>query len=232
MHVHRDPRACSATGSAPPAVRNGRYPAPRRSARRPRAGTSASGSPTTAATARSAIRPAARCRRCRADWRRHAAGRSNCAGASTASASPSITRNSPGKCSPSSASAGMQRRSRSTATTSAPACNNARVSPPGPGPTSYTGCPARSPGTAAIRASNWPSNRKFWPSAFDAFSPCRAMTSRNGGRSRSHRRTARVPLRQPSRSPRSSRPARRHSGRRWRTRSRGRATCGRSAAPA
>ena len=51
-------------------------------------------------------------------------------------ASPAITRSRPPNSSPSSPNGARQRGSRSTAITFAPALNNARVSPPGPGPTS------------------------------------------------------------------------------------------------
>ena len=131
----------------------------------------------------------------------------------------------------SSASAGRQRRSRSTATTSAPAreqragqAARARARP------RRRARPRASPGTRAIRSSNCSSSRKFWPSALDALSPCRAITSRSGGRSRhavghaargaggghlqrgDHRARLGPVL-----------------CRRWRRRCRGRARCGRSA---
>ena len=53
--------------------------------------------------------------------------------------------------------------------------------PPGPGPTSITVTPARSPAARAMRAVRLRSRRKFWPSALTARRPWRAMTSRSGG---------------------------------------------------
>ena len=86
---------------------------------------------------RRASAAAARCRHCRAGWRRHGRRRRRSSRSSISSASPSTMLEPVAELlAASSASAGMQRRSRSTATTLAPASSSARVSPPGPGPTS------------------------------------------------------------------------------------------------
>ena len=160
------------------------------------------------------------------------------AAASIFIASPSITRNWPGKASLNSASAGMQRRSRSTAVTFAPARNSARVRPPGPGPTSNTGCPTSEPGTAAMRFNNCSSNRKFWPSALFAESPWRAITSRKGGRSGcavmcsfANRRAGFLRRMLPYGSRQSSNPGAQYFFRQWRRRCHGRAMSAQSADP-
>ena len=136
MHRHRDARGSSATARRPTAGRNARCPAWRRSARPLRAGTSRSATTTTAATARPASAAATQFRHCRAGWRRYARRRRPRRARRSRSASPRMIRSRPGNSASSSASAGMQRRSRSTATTLAPVSSNARVRPPGPGPTS------------------------------------------------------------------------------------------------
>src|SRR2546430_1901182 len=63
----------------------------------------------------------------------------------------------------------------------APLRSSARVSPPGPGPTSITVASLSSPAARAILAVRLRSSRKFWPSAFFACRPCRSITSRRGG---------------------------------------------------
>ena len=95
---------------------------------------------------RRASAAAARCRHCRAGWRRHARRRRPRRSRRSCSASPSIRRSWPGNSACSSASAGRQRRSRSTATTFAPASSRARVSPPGPGPDLVDGLPVERAG--------------------------------------------------------------------------------------
>ena len=89
----------------------------------------------------------------------------------------------------------------------------------------------RRPAMAAMRPSNWRSRMKFWPSAFDADSPWRAMISRSGSGRVAHRdggavRGARL---RPGGSPPPSRAGRRGPARQCRTRCHGRARCGRSA---
>jgi len=82
-----------------------------------------------------------------------------------------------------SAKASMARVSRSTAMTlRAPCVRSARVSPPGPGPTSTTVMPSSGPAARAIRPVRLRSSRKFWPSDFFADNPWRRITSRSGGR--------------------------------------------------
>src|SRR6056297_29016 len=76
----------------------------------------------------------------------------------------------------------MQRGSRSIAMTRfAPAASSARVSPPGPGPTSITVSSA--PAERAMRLVRLRSKRKFCPSAFFGARSKRWTTSRRGGRS-------------------------------------------------
>ena len=156
------------------------------------AGTSGSASSTTAARPRRrASAPARPCRHCRAGWRRHARRRRPALRSSIASASPSISSSLPGKRRRSSASGGRQRRSRSTAITSAPARAARGSGRRGRGRPHRRARPPSGPGMRAIRSSNCSSSRKFWPSAFDALRPWRAMTSRSGG-SVAHRASARA----------------------------------------
>src|SRR6185503_9653987 len=61
--------------------------------------------------------------------------------------------------------------------------SSARVSPPGPGPISIVVPAARFPAARAILAVRLRSSRKCWPRPCLAPRPCRAMTSRSGGRS-------------------------------------------------
>src|ERR1051326_5707053 len=97
-------------------------------------------------------------------------------------ASAGMTLSRPGYALSISSKGGMQRASRSTATTrSAPSSNSARVRPPGPGPTSYVVAFASGPAARAIRRVRFKSGRKFWPSNFRAAAPCVAMTSPSGG---------------------------------------------------
>src|SRR5690242_15974370 len=63
----------------------------------------------------------------------------------------------------------------------APLNSSARVSPPGPGPTSITVASPRSPAARAILPVRLRSSRKFCPSAFLACRPCRSITARKGG---------------------------------------------------
>ena len=135
---HRDPRASRATARRPTAVRKRRCPG--------------------AATIRSAtsfwnIRvsdrhhgghvaaepsaAAARCRHCRAGWRRRARRRRPSSRSSILQRVAFDDRQPVAELRLQARRApAMQRRSRSTATTVAPASSRARVSPPGPGPTS------------------------------------------------------------------------------------------------
>ena len=107
-----------------------------------------------------------------------------CASGSMSNASPSITCNCPGYRAAISASAGKQRPSFSIANTRrAPSDNNPRVKPPGPGPTSSTSHPDRSPAWRAIFAVRFKSNKKFCPKDLRALNPWSEITARKGGRS-------------------------------------------------
>ena len=188
--------------------------------------------------------PARRCRHCRAGSRRHARRRP-----------PPRRHRSPSRR-PRSRAACLRRRPKARRVPagnadralprrrSAPARSSARVKPARAGSDLVYPLHRRaSPATRAMRSSNCGSSRKFWPSALEAASPCRAITSRSGGRSarrvtpgsRSGSRTARAALgafSRPCGSRRWWRPAPRDPCRRSRRRCRDRARRERSAAPA
>ena len=172
----------TSTAPAPTAGRRRRCRARRRCARPPPAGTSASAAPT--APPGAASRPAAAMATlygrlatiCRGGGTRRAR--------SSASASAATTRSrgrlgAPAPPSPPPRADRSPPRSRSAAAVA----SSARVSPPGPGPTSTTWRPARSPASAGDAArSGWRRAGNAGRASACASSPCRAITSRSGGR--------------------------------------------------
>ena len=138
-----------------------------------------------------ASRSAAASRCCRAGWRRPAAAPAPATARSSASASPATTRRRRFTLAASSCIAATARRSISTTVTLAASdASSARVRPPGPGPTSTTCRPVSGPAARTMRCVRLASSRKCCPSDRRAASPCRAMTSRSGGRAITRRRRA------------------------------------------